>query len=367
MVSGSPRLAVFIPKLAGGGAERNMLRLSAAFAARGHSVDLVTCRATGAFSTHIPSEVRLVELGPSRTIAALPRLRSYLSHVQPSAMLSALNHANVVALWARRWAGSRTRMVISERTTPSEEAGAGGWKARATAELIRRHYAWADEIIANSSGVASDVCAMTGLPRSRVKVIYNPVVTPELSGLMRAEPQHPWFKDVGPPVVLGVGRLERVKNFTALVRAFAQVRRQRPCRLVILGEGTERRRLQALVEQLGVSESVALPGFEPNPFASMSRAAVAVLTSLWEGFPNALAEALACGTTVVSTNCRSGPAEILEDGEYGLLVPLGDEDALAGAIIAALDRPFDAVKLQRRARDFSLDRITDQYLSALLG
>jgi glycosyltransferase involved in cell wall biosynthesis len=367
MVSSSARLAVFIPKLGGGGAERSMLRLVGAFAARGHHVDLVTCRATGAFSGLIPADVRLVELGPSRTITALPGLTRYLRRVRPAAMLSALNHANVVALWARRWARSQTRLVVSERNTPSEEVSGGGWKERAIAALIGRYYRWADDIVAVSNGVAADLCEMSGLPRCRVKVIYNPVVTPEMSELMRAEPQHPWFTDLGPPIVLGVGRLEPVKNFAALVRAFARVHAQRPCRLVILGEGSERGRLQALVERLAVSASVALPGFEPNPFACMSRAAVAVLASLWEGFPNTLAEALACGTTVVSTNCRSGPAEILEDGKYGLLVPPGDEAALASAIHAALDRPFAAAMLQRRARDFSLERSADEYLSALLG
>ncbi len=363
----SQRLAVFIPRLAGGGAERAMLTLAGSFAARGHGVDLVVCTARGAFRDRVPGSVRLVELGPARTLAALPSLVAYLRRAQPHALLSALNHANLVAIWARRIAHVRTRIVISERSTPRELARIGSLKDKLTLPVMRRFYSWADDIVVNSYGVQRDLVELTGLPPERIRVLYNPVLTPELLDQAREAPAHAWFADDQPPVVLAVGRLAREKNFESLVRAFARVHAERPCRLIILGEGERRAALEACVARSGVEDAVALPGFDANPFAAMARASVVVLSSVYEGFPNVLAEALACGTTVVSTRCPSGPDEILDGGRFGYLVPCHDDEALAHAIVRALDAPFPADVLRARARDFSADVVAARYLELLQG
>ena len=198
-----------------------------------------------------------------------------------------------------------------------------------------------------------------------MKVIYNPVVTPELYQKITEFSEHPWFAPNSPPVILGVGRLEMQKDFATLIRAFAKVQSQRPARLMILGEGISRPQLEALVRELGVAENVTLPGFVANPYAYMARSAVFVLSSLFEGLPTVLIEAMAAGTSVVSTDCKSGPAEILERGLYGKLVPVGDIEAMAKAIISTLDRPVDAVLLQQKAAEFSLKKSVAQYLEVL--
>ena len=179
--------------------------------------------------------------------------------------------------------------------------------------------------------------------------------------------EHPWFGDGGAPVVLAAGRLAPQKDYPALLRAFAEVVRSRPARLVILGQGVERESLLELAERLGVSDSFDLPGFDVNPFRYMSRASVFVLSSRYEGFPNVLAQAMACGAPVVSTDCRSGPSEMLEGGRWGRLVPVGDWRAMARAIEATLDDPMPAKALKARASVYSVEASVDKYLELLIG
>jgi glycosyltransferase involved in cell wall biosynthesis len=228
-------------------------------------------------------------------------------------------------------------------------------------------YPWADAVIAVSDGVADHIARLTGMPRERITTIYNPVVTTELLEKARKPVDHPWLAPGQPPVVLGVGKLKIQKSFRTLIRAFARVRAARPARLVILGEGARRRALEALVDELGLREDVALPGYVANPWAWMARAAVFALSSRWEGLPGALIEAMACGCPVVSTDCPSGPAEILQGGAYGPLVPVGDAGALADAILALLEAPPDRARLRARAAMFCVDPAVDRYLAVLLG
>jgi glycosyltransferase involved in cell wall biosynthesis len=197
-------------------------------------------------------------------------------------------------------------------------------------------YPWADGIIAVSQGVADDLGQITRLSSDRIQVIYNPIVLPELFTLAQEPVEHPWFKPGEPPVILGVGRLHPQKDFPTLIRAFAEVRKVQQARLMILGDGPERQALTTLVSELGLIEDVAFPGFVQNPYAYMSKAAVFVLSSAWEGLGNVLVEAMAIGTPVVSTNCESGPGEILDGGKYGRLVPVGDSRAIAQAITSVL-------------------------------
>jgi glycosyltransferase involved in cell wall biosynthesis len=185
---------------------------------------------------------------------------------------------------------------------------------------------------------------------------------------------HRWFRPAAPPVVLAVGSLSARKDFPTLVRAFARVRAERDCRLVILGQAaspkkTEEKRggLMALAGSLGVAADIDLPGFVTNPYAYLARAAVFVLSSAHEGLPGVLIEALACGCPVVSTDCPSGPAEILDGGRFGALVPVGDDQAMAAAIATTLDRPIEAATLRERATLFDVDRAVDRYLELLLA
>jgi glycosyltransferase involved in cell wall biosynthesis len=247
------------------------------------------------------------------------------------------------------------------------QAGSLRWKHRFLPPLARRTYLMADAIVAVSEGVAQDLVAHAGVSRERITKIYNPVVTAEL--LVRAkEPlDHPWLKPGEPPIILGTGRLVSPKDFSTLLRAFARVRAQRKSRLIILGEGNRRNELEYLAQKLGVSNDVALPGFVANPCAYMARASVFVLSSAWEGFGNVIVEALACGCPVVSTDCPNGPSEILGDGAYGPLVPVGDDAAMADAILAILESSTESGRLQARAAEFSAERAVDDYLDVLLG
>ena len=364
----APRIAIFLQDLAGGGAERMMLHLAGGMADRRVAVDLVVVRAEGEYLSAIPSNVRLIDLGRRRTLASIPALVRYLRRERPTALLSALVHVNVAAILAACVSGRSQRIVISERNTISiDSATTATFAVRIAHWLVPWLYPRADGIVAVSAGVADDLAAYSGLPVERIKVINNPVVTPGLIALAREMPDHPWLSTDGPPVVLGVGRLSAQKDFQTLLEAFARVRRARSTRLIVLGEGTQRRELEAQVRRLQLTNSVALPGFVSNPYAYMARASVYVLSSRWEGSPNALVEAMACGTPVVATDCRSGPAEILAGGRYGRLVAVGEPDALARAILETLDKPLSSEILRQRVSDFSLERSVDAYLEILLG
>jgi len=227
--------------------------------------------------------------------------------------------------------------------------------------LIRTFYPWAASVVAVSRDAADDFAKAAGLPRERVEVVYNPVITPRLLELARETPDHPWFAPGQPPVLLGVGRLTAQKDFPTLLRAFAEVRRDREVRLVILGEGPDRPALLQLAGELGIGESFDLPGFRHNAMAYMAASAMFVLSSAFEGLPTVLIEALAAGTQVVSTNCPSGPREILQDGRLGALVPVGDPVALAAAIRARLDHPSPPAPLEALA-PFTSTAAVDHYL-----
>ena len=216
----------------------------------------------------------------------------------------------------------------------------GSFKQRQILRLLKLLLPTADVIAAISQGVADDLRRLVPVASHKVRTIYSPVVWPDHTEKAAASVDHPWYCDLATPVILSVGRLAPEKDQATLFRAFAQVLESRTARLVVLGEGPERRNLTDLTEQLGMSRYVDMPGFRGNPFAYMSKSNVFVLSSRYEGFPNVLPEAMASGTPVVSTDCRSGPREILEDGKWGRLVPVGDWRSMAEAIIETLDNPI---------------------------
>jgi glycosyltransferase involved in cell wall biosynthesis len=358
-------VAFFLPLLSGGGAERVILNLAIGFADRGLRTDLVLGKAEGPYLAQVPANVRVVDLDSPRVLRALRPLTAYLRREKPMAMLAALDHANLVAMAAGRLAGGKTKTVISIHLPFAKQLEEDTSLTMAALPwLLGRLHRWADGIVAVSAGVADDVTRATGIPRERVDVIYNPVIMPTLLKAAAQPPGHPWFEDGDVPVVLGVGRLTPQKNFPLLIEAFALARQTHDARLVILGEGQDRAALEALIQARGLEDCVALPGFVANPYACMSRAAVFVLSSDYEGLPTVLIESLAVGTPVVSTDCDSGPRVILRDGALGDLVPVGDVDALAGGIVRAIGgtrTPVAAAELL----PFTLNTVVDQFHKAL--
>lgn len=359
----SGRIALFLPSLTGGGAERVTVNLARGLVEADHEVDVVAATAAGAFVDRLPAGVRLVDLGVHRTAAALMPLARYLRRERPAALLSALNHANVIAVIASRLAGYRGAVWVAEHNElfPRDPLTP---RLRAFLKLLGWSYARATGVIAVSHGVRRSLERMAGVPAERVEVIYNPVIVPEILDQAREVPDHPFLRERSAPVVLGIGRLTRQKNFPHLLRAVSALRGTRDVRVLILGDGEDRAAITGLAAELGLGDSVHLPGFVANPFSYLAHADAFVLSSDWEGLPTVLIEALAVGTPVVSTDCPSGPREILAGGAHGELVPTGDVDALAGAIdrvLAAERRPSDAAWLEQ----FTLAHSARRYAETL--
>jgi len=388
------RIALFVPALSGGGVQRVLLAMGAGFRDRGHDVDLLVANGRGAFAGKVPAGIRLIELGqaipgqarimgaladpgaspalarplllstrPGQALSALPGLARYLRRQTPDILFAAKVDANLVALLARRYAGVRTRMIVSERESYATKVHQSSrWRWRYVVPAIRRLYPEADAIVAVSEGTADSFRRVTGRDWPRLRVCYNPVVDSNVTARADADPEHAWFAaDRGTPVILGVGRLEARKGFDVLIRAVARVRRSRSVRLVILGEGPDRAALEELAAAEGIGHAVHMPGWRDNPFAFMARADLFVLASDYEGLPGVLIQAMACGCSVVSTDCPDGPREILADGQYGALVPPRDPEALSRAIATALDGPRDRDALRARAADFRVDTALDAY------
>lgn len=360
------RVALFIPSLHGGGAERVMVSLANGLAAQGVDVDLVLARKAGVYLADVSADVRIVDLNARRTLQTVWPLARYLRRARPATLMSAMNYVNVIAVWARQIAGVSTRLVLSEHANLSQLlSDASPRMAWILPRLMRPAYARAHAIIAVSDGVARDLAAVLGCPRQRVHTRHNPVDTVSVAAKGAEALDHPWFTAAAPPVVVAAGRLSPEKDYPTLIRAFALLRAQRPARLAILGEGAQRQALQSLINGLDCKDDILLAGFQANPYAWMSRAGAFVLSSRWEGFGNVLVEAMACGTPVVSTACPSGPEEILAGGRWGRLAPVGDAAALALAIALTLsDHQPPDVRL--RAQDFSADRVVQSYLPLLL-
>jgi len=368
------RLAVLIPSMGGGGAERVVVNLLAEFVERGIEVDLLLVRPGGPLMGEIPPKVRIVRLGGGRILAALPSLVAYLRRRRPDALLSHLDAMNVVALLAKRLAAVPTRVVVTVHIMLSQHAREGTIRDRTVACLVPRIYPWADAIVGVSAGVVEEIADRVDLGAEAFRVIYNPIASSEL--LARADASicegrddamlSPVDLPTGMPFLLSVGRLTRQKNHELLLEAFAKVILTEPdMHLVILGEGPERDRLERRTLDLGLSGRVHLPGFIADTAPFFRHASAFVLSSDWEGLANVLIEALAFGRPIVSTRCPSGPEEILDGGEYGRLVPTNAAEALAEAIREVLHCPPEPEPLRARARDFGVERAASEYLDIL--
>jgi glycosyltransferase involved in cell wall biosynthesis len=344
-------VALFLPALEGGGAERAYLRLGGALAAEGHATDLVVATDRGVLWDDVPPGVRLVRLGSGRSATAVTALVRYLRRERPRALVSAITHANVIAILAAGMARTRTPVVVNEQLHLSSEVA----RSRVLVALIRALYPRAAAAVAVSQGVARDLEGVAGMRPGSVRVIFNPLPVEELRRRAAGPSGHPWIDgEGGPPVILAAGRLEPQKDFSTLLRAFATVRAHAPARLVVIGEGGLRGDLEREVAELGLAADVSLPGFAANPYPFFAGARMYALSSRFEGLPTVLLECLALRLPVVATDCPSGPREILAGGRLGRLVPVGDPAALATAMLAELRSPTtvpaDAVDPYRAER-----------------
>lgn len=389
-------LALIVRTLEGGGMQRIVLQLAEAFAKSGIRVEVVTGHGAGAttqvspgISIHclprsnvLTSALALLKARPRDALPLLPLLTplkpdmfwrlpaliEYLRTAKPDAILAAGTQSNLAAIIARAAAGITTRLVVSEHNTLSIVARRGhGLFRRAYPRLIRCFYPEADAIAAVSRGLAQDLTQTAHLPEELITLVYNPVDAEAVARVGKTLVEHPWLIDRSRPLILGVGRLHRQKDFPTLIHAFAIARKERDLRLAIVGEGSERKMLERLCHQLGVQDDVLLPGFVDNPYAWMGHASLFVLSSAWEGFAIVLLEALASGCPVISTDCPNGPREILQDGAYGTLVPIGNPEAMAEAMLATLAAPPDAACLRARAAEFSVDATVAGYRRLLEG
>ena len=362
----SDRIAFYFATSGHSGVDRAMQNLIPAVARRGYAVDLLHVRKHGPHFAEAPPGVRIVDLGASHVYNSLPAVARYLRRERPVVMLSDKDRVNRTAFFARLLAGVPTRLVFSSGTTLSIELENRGFVDRTLQRWSFGHlYRRVSNVIVTSEGVKTDMSAYTGLPLGCIEVVPSPVVPADLFTTVLPRPEHPWFRKGQPPVILGVGELGRRKDFPSLIRAFADVRRRRSCRLMILGRGRDRDALLSLAAELGVADGVALPGFEPNPYPYMAHSSVFAFTSLWEGLGFVIIEALAVGTPVVATDCPSGPREILRDGKYGELVPVGAVAAIAAGIEKALTERPDREYLQQGALPYEIEASTSAYLRAM--
>lgn len=395
-------IAVFLPSLVAGGVGRVFVDLMNAFVSRGQRVDLLLCRSRGPHLARLDPRIRVIELpregrlrsrwrilqahpGPwwellrpvllslsdASAQRAIAGLADYLVNHRPRALLCGKTHTNLAALWAAHIAGTGTRVVVSERTQLSLQIRMKRpWRWRHIARVVGRLYPEAHAITSVSDGVSDDLARCAKIDRHRILTIYNPIDIDRIRELSAEPVEHRWFGDPGTEVILSAGRLVQQKNFVTLIDAFAELVQRSPqaqsLRLLIFGEGGERRALEERIAEHGLDDRIELPGYVENPFRFMARARLFVLSSSWEGLPSALIEALACGCPVVSSDCKSGPREILVGGRFGRLVPVGDSESLAEAIEHTLGETPQRDALRARAADFSVDAAVERYLATLL-
>lgn len=374
----TPDVALFTRWLSGGGAERVMANLANGLAQRGLRVDLLVIQSRKGSEPTFHPNVRVIDLAiqpaakrtwlPAtgfQSWQSLPKLVDYLKTHQPPVLLSATHFINETALLAKKLARVPTRIVVTEHTFLSQEVRLTEQvSSRLIPWTVKALYASADAVVAVSHGVAQDLHRFMGMGLPAPTVIYNAVVTPDMAQLAQQAVDHPWFQHKDQPIIIGAGRFVRQKDFGTLLRAFAHLRKTVPARLVLLGNGRGHKQLQQLALALGIADDLWMPGFVDNPYAFLQKADVFALSSAWEGLPTVLIEALALGVPVVSTDCPSGPAEILQGGAYGRLVPVGDAPALADALGQVLRDGGPSVP-QTWLQQFTPDQVIQRYMEVM--
>lgn len=359
-----PHITLFLYSLRGGGAEKMMVQTANELHRRGHAIKLILVDASGPYESLVDPRIQTTEIGGSNTLEIQYNLWRHLQRHDTDVLLSTMEIPNIVSVIATGYPNS-IPVVLRSANINSMKKRQG--KYRLIPILKRLTYPFADAIVTISDGVARDLAKITKMNESEMTTIYNPAYDPEIPTKAQEPVDIGWLTDDEKRVAIGVGNLKRQKDFPTLIRAVHRVNEGEDLYLVILGKGGLEEKLKSLAEELGIRDRVSFPGFVDNPYAYMSKADVFVLSSAWEGFGNVIVEAMACGTPVVCTDCLGGPAEILKDGEYGPLVPVGDDEAMARAIKDVLVEPTDSAVLQSRAEDFAIEAIVDRYEEVLLS
>ncbi len=359
------KVTFFIPSLRGGGAERVIITLANQFINHGCVVDLIASNAIGEYRSELSKNVNLIDLKCSRVIFSLAKLRNYINNVQPDILLSTVAHANIIAILANLIARKKCVVIIREANTLSIELSRiNTFSGRIILKLTKALYPKANKIIAPSIGVAEDIFRNTNIKKELIHVIYNPINFETLHSKASEEINHPWFQSNSYDVILSVGRLTEQKDFKTLIRAFSILKNSTSpsAKLMILGEGKLREELETQICALKLENEVCLKGFVENPYPYMKHCACFVLSSKWEGSPNVLIQALSLGAPIVSTNCPNGPKEILDNGKWGKLVPIGDSSSLADSISKTLmTQHVDNTAIEYCRKKFSVDKIISQY------
>ena len=365
-------IAFFLQNLEGGGAERAIVALAGEIAKQGHAVDLVVAHAGGGFRPEISPAVNIVDFAANTHRLIFCRLIAYLRRRNPTAVMSALDVPNIMLIVAARMAGYKGRAIISQRAVVAAAQREWPQGRRWLITLLQRVlFRRADALISNSHAAANEVRELLGVPADRISVIHNAVDMERISQLAREPLSNHWLSKLQQPLIVSVGSLTARKDVGTLIKAFASVKAQRQAHLVIIGkvEGrnsrAEQRKIEELILELGLSANVHLPGFDANPYKWMAAAAVFVSSSMEEGFPNVIAEALALGRPIVATDCPGDTAELLQHGKWGRLVPVGNPERMADAILDALDDP-NLPNGRIRAADFLPSKSTSAYLKVLL-
>lgn len=355
------KIAIFLPNLRGGGAERVVVNLANSLVQRGYAVDLILMSATGQLMACLRPEIFVVDLQIKRMRGIVFPLMRYLRSRRPTVLLACMWPLTAISLLSCKLARVATRLVVTEHCTWSQAEICSSFFTRWHVRIsMRVMFSFVDGIVAVSQGAADDLASFTNLDRNAITIIYNPVVGE--TKLFAADPLPPlgWWTGTHHKV-LAVGTLKKIKDYRILLNALAQLRERIDVRLLILGEGECRAALEAQARQLGIEGDVFMPGFVNDVSPYYQQADLHVLSSRSEGLPTVIIEALAAGIPVVSTDCPFGPREILSDGKFGLLVPVGDANALASAMYESLTTTHDSEQLKARALDFSIDKAVDQY------
>ncbi|WP_420143840.1 glycosyltransferase [Sphingobium sp.] len=361
-MSERPTVAVYLPDLSGGGAERLHVLLNVALEERGFDMKFLLDRRAGALINQVPED-KIVALDASRQLKAFSKLVRYLRTARPDYLISNMEHMNISAVVAARIAGGSTRVIATQHNAFSRQIDRPSIKYRLLPWMYKGVLPFAHKIVAVSGGVGRELVDMLKWRADRVDVIYNGVVAGGQQSIDQ-DPPHPWLGEER-PVIIAMGRMVAQKDFTTLLRAFARMGGGDVARLIILGDGPERNALEAEARKLGIAHAVDMPGFVEHPAGWLSRSALFVLSSQFEGFGNVLVEALSCGTPIVSTNCPFGPSEILDDGRFGTLVDVGDIEAMAMAMGRMLAQDHDRAQLRSRSEAFSIARCADAYAAIM--
>lgn len=361
-------IAFFLPAMNSGGAEKTVLMLATAFANRGIKTDILLVRKEGVYIPRIPKNIRVIELGAKGMVQSIFPLMNYLKAERPDVLISGLPGPNVITLMARhltqKATSCATKIIITQHHPFTQNAAASTkLRTKIRTALARFLFKRADEIIAVSDGVATDLAAVTGIPRVHITTINNPLDLAHIADYAVKPVTHPWLADPAIKILISVGRLAPPKDYETLLLALSEIPN---IKLLICGEGPGRSKITNLITTLNLQDRVQLLGFVDNIYASVAAADALILSSKHEGFGNVLIEAMAVGTPIIATDCPYGPAEITQNGKYGYLAPIADSAAMQSAITQTLKKPPQTAEaLKNHAKKFSIDNIMKEYLKLM--